>query len=58
MLALPARGARAAIEQRVAAWTLLPLNHQEGPQVLRYSRTQKYDAHWVRPRSGAAAHAG
>ncbi|WIA30952.1 hypothetical protein OEZ86_001000 [Tetradesmus obliquus] len=35
-----------AIEQRIAAWTLLPVGNGEGLQVLRYHKSQKYDAHW------------
>ena len=34
------------IEERIAAWTLLPAGNGEGLQVLKYSKTQKYDAHW------------
>jgi prolyl 4-hydroxylase len=36
----------AAIERRIAAWTLLPVGNGEGLQVLRYHKSQKYDAHW------------
>lgn len=36
----------AAIEERIAAWTLLPVGNGEGLQVLRYRNGQKYDAHW------------
>eukprot|EP00193_Tetraselmis_chui_P006702 CAMPEP_0177754512 /NCGR_PEP_ID=MMETSP0491_2-20121128/2050_1 /TAXON_ID=63592 /ORGANISM="Tetraselmis chuii, Strain PLY429" /LENGTH=352 /DNA_ID=CAMNT_0019269903 /DNA_START=203 /DNA_END=1261 /DNA_ORIENTATION=- len=35
-----------AVEQRIAEWTLLPVEHGEGLQVLRYNNGQKYDAHW------------
>ncbi|KAG2495664.1 hypothetical protein HYH03_006264 [Edaphochlamys debaryana] len=35
----------AAIEQRVALWTHLPVAHQEDMQVLRYGPTNKYGAH-------------
>jgi prolyl 4-hydroxylase len=38
--------ALAAIEARIAAWTLLPVGNGEGLQVLRYHKSQKYDAHW------------
>ncbi|KDD72104.1 hypothetical protein H632_c3860p0, partial [Helicosporidium sp. ATCC 50920] len=34
------------LEERIARWTLLPVGNGEGLQVLRYSKTQKYDAHW------------
>lgn len=37
----------AAIEERIASWTLLPVHNGEGMQVLRYGPGQKYDAHWV-----------
>jgi hypothetical protein len=37
----------AAVEDRIAAWTMLPAENGEGLQVLRYENTQKYDAHWV-----------
>lgn len=37
----------AAIEERIAAWTLLPVHNGEGMQVLRYGPGQRYDAHWV-----------
>lgn len=37
----------AAVEERIAAWTMLPAENGEGLQVLRYENTQKYDAHWV-----------
>lgn len=37
----------AAVEERIAAWTMLPAQNGEGLQVLRYENTQKYDAHWV-----------
>ena len=36
----------ADIERRIARWTLLPANHGEGLQVLRYDASQKYDAHF------------
>jgi hypothetical protein len=39
-----------AIEERIAAWTLLPVHNGEGLQVLRYGPGQKYDAHWVSQR--------
>lgn len=35
----------AAIERRVAAWSMIPWEHQERLQVLRYERGQRYDAH-------------
>ncbi|KAG2443592.1 hypothetical protein HXX76_001943 [Chlamydomonas incerta] len=34
------------IEERIAAWTLMPMGNGEGLQVLRYQKEQKYDAHW------------
>lgn len=34
----------AAVEQRIAEWTLLPVEYGEGLQVLRYNNGQKYDA--------------
>ena len=34
------------VEERIATWTLLPAENGEGLQVLRYEKTQKYDAHW------------
>ncbi|GFR44577.1 hypothetical protein Agub_g5852 [Astrephomene gubernaculifera] len=34
------------IEERIAAWTLMPVGNGEGLQVLRYQKEQKYDAHW------------
>jgi hypothetical protein len=37
----------AAIEERISAWTLLPVHNGEGLQVLRYGPGQRYDAHWV-----------
>jgi hypothetical protein len=37
----------AAVEERIAAWSMLPAENGEGVQVLRYENTQKYDAHWV-----------
>lgn len=43
---MPSGGA-AAIEERIAAWTLLPVHNGEGLQVLRYGPGQRYDAHWV-----------
>ncbi|GFR49100.1 hypothetical protein Agub_g10896 [Astrephomene gubernaculifera] len=33
------------IEERLAMWTMLPVENGEGIQVLRYQKTQKYDAH-------------
>lgn len=33
------------IEDRIAAWTHLPLSHGEPLEVLRYKNDQKYDAH-------------
>ncbi|CAI6011815.1 unnamed protein product [Closterium sp. NIES-65] len=33
------------IEQRIAAWTFLPVENQEAMQVLRYQEGQKYEAH-------------
>lgn len=35
-----------AVEERIAAWTLLPSHNGEGMQVLRYENTQKYEPHW------------
>jgi hypothetical protein len=32
------------VEKRLAEWTLLPVHYGEGLQVLRYKKTQKYDA--------------
>ncbi|CAI7739256.1 unnamed protein product [Closterium sp. NIES-53] len=34
------------IEERVAAWTFLPIENQEAMQVLRYRDGQEYGAHW------------
>ena len=34
-----------AIDHRTASLTRVPLRHQEFVQVLRYGRTEKYDAH-------------
>jgi len=34
------------IEERIAAWTLMPAGNGEGLQVLRYQKDQKYEAHW------------
>mmetsp|Transcript_23212 Transcript_23212/g.59286 ORF Transcript_23212/g.59286 Transcript_23212/m.59286 type:complete len:349 (-) Transcript_23212:555-1601(-) len=34
------------IEERIAAVTLLPVGNGEGLQVLKYTKDQKYDAHW------------
>ena len=34
------------IEERIAAWTLMPVGNGEGLQVLKYDASQKYDAHW------------
>jgi len=34
------------IEERIAKWSLLPVENGEGLQVLRYNNGQKYDAHW------------
>ncbi len=34
----------AAIERRLAEWTLTPVWNGEGLQVLRYKKSQKYDA--------------
>jgi hypothetical protein len=43
--ALPVNpAAAAAIEKRLAEWTLLPVHYGEGLQVLRYKKSQKYDA--------------
>lgn len=36
----------AAIERRIARWTLLPVDYGEGFQILRYTPTQKYDGHY------------
>lgn len=38
----------ADIEDRIAAWTLLPAENGEQTQVLRYANGEKYDPHWVR----------
>eukprot|EP00892_Ulva_mutabilis_P010404 jgi/Ulvmu1/7736/UM039_0044.1 len=35
----------AAVEDRAAAWTGVPVSHQEGLQVLRYSEGQTYNQH-------------
>lgn len=35
-----------SIEERIAMATLLPVNHGEDLQILRYQPGQKYDAHW------------
>ncbi len=35
-----------AIEERIAAWTLMPVGNGEGLQVLKYDPSEKYDAHW------------
>ncbi|GAX73148.1 hypothetical protein CEUSTIGMA_g601.t1 [Chlamydomonas eustigma] len=35
-----------AIEERIAAWTLMPVGNGEGLQVLKYNPSQKYEAHW------------
>lgn len=37
----------ADIEERIAAWTLLPVENGEPTQVLRYANGEKYDPHWV-----------
>ena len=34
------------IEERIARWTLMPVENGEGLQVLKYEPGQKYDAHW------------
>ncbi|KAL4448907.1 hypothetical protein ABPG77_007624 [Micractinium sp. CCAP 211/92] len=36
----------AAIEERIARWTLLPVGNGEGLQVLNYQPGQEYQAHW------------
>ncbi|KAK9814785.1 hypothetical protein WJX72_011443 [[Myrmecia] bisecta] len=36
----------AEVESRIASWTMLPTEHGEDIQVLRYQNGQKYDAHW------------
>mmetsp|Transcript_20491 Transcript_20491/g.56815 ORF Transcript_20491/g.56815 Transcript_20491/m.56815 type:complete len:370 (-) Transcript_20491:299-1408(-) len=36
----------AAVEERIAEWTLLPVEYGEGLQVLRYEIGQKYKGHW------------
>lgn len=36
----------AAISERIARWTLLPVLHQENPQVLSYTPGQQYRAHF------------
>jgi hypothetical protein len=43
----------AAIEERIARWTLLPVENGEGLQVLRYNHKQKYDAVRGLPRAPA-----
>jgi len=35
-----------AVERRIANWTHMPVHYGEGLQVLRYQKTQKYEAHW------------
>ena len=35
----------ASIERRVAAWTMIPVEHQERLQVLRYEEGQRYGDH-------------
>ena len=35
----------AAVERRVAAWTMIPVEHQERLQVLRYEKGQRYGDH-------------
>ncbi len=35
----------AAVEQRLADWTMTPIWNGEGLQVLRYRKEQKYDSH-------------
>jgi len=35
----------AALEERVAAWTGIPVSHQEDLQVLRYAPGQQYRPH-------------
>jgi hypothetical protein len=37
-----------AVEERIAAWTQLPVYNGEGLQVLRYQQKQHYGTHWVR----------
>lgn len=37
----------AEVEERIAAWTLLPVTNGEGLQVLRYENSQKYEPHFV-----------
>lgn len=34
------------IEQRIAMWSLMPVDHGESMQVLRYNDGEKYDAHF------------
>ena len=46
----------AAVEEKIAAWTLLPVHNGEGLQVLRYENSQKYDAHWVSLRTYQLGH--
>eukprot|EP00873_Tetraselmis_striata_P024813 jgi/Tetstr1/445077/TSEL_032882.t1 len=36
----------AAVDQRIEKWTLMPANHGEGLNVLRYQYGQKYSGHW------------
>ncbi|KAL9247736.1 hypothetical protein vseg_021137 [Gypsophila vaccaria] len=36
----------AAIEERIAAWTFLPIENGESIQVLRYEHGQKYESHF------------
>jgi hypothetical protein len=43
--AAAAAAAPAAVEDRIAAWTLMPVSHQEDLQVLRYQDGQKYEPH-------------
>jgi hypothetical protein len=39
-------GCSTGVEERIADWTMLPVENGEGLQVLRYRHGQKYDAHW------------
>lgn len=34
------------IESRIAEWTMVPAGQGEGMQVLKYAKSQKYDAHF------------
>ena len=34
------------VERRIAEWSMVPAEHGEGVQILRYDRGQKYEAHY------------